>query len=42
MDQFMKLSIYAEKVKNQDKGHRTIGSNKGATAPSQPAPAQAA
>jgi hypothetical protein len=27
MDQFMKLSVYVEKIKNQDKG-RAIGSNK--------------
>lgn len=34
MDHFMKLSIYAEKVKNHEKSQRQIGSNKtGAQAP---------
>lgn len=30
MDHFMKLSVLSERVKTQDKGQRTIGSNKGA------------
>lgn len=28
MEQFVKLSVYVEKVKNAEKGQRSIGSNK--------------
>ena len=35
MDQFMKLSVYVEKVKSHEKAARPIGSNKSQAVPMQ-------